>query len=470
MHQHPHVEALTSIARLIAGDLDLDRIVQAVTDGATVVSGAKFGAFLYNPVDGSDMLCAISGAPWDAFQIFGLPRNATDFQSTFRDTAAVRSEDIRLTPRSNETGSHYGVPQAHSSVASYLAAPVMSRFGEVLGGLFLAHDEPAAFTQEAEDIVVAIAVLAGLAIDNARVHQASQRLAALVESCDDAIYSIDLNGLLTSWNAAAQRLFGYRAEEVIGRPVTILIPHDHHAEAPPILERLRREERVHHYETARLRQDGGRIEISLTVSPIKDAQGRLVGASEIARDISERKLLIGEMDHRVKNTLAMVQALAALTLKSATSEEQGAFSGRLQALAGAYDLLRQENWNRAALHDVVERALRPFPKERFDISGPTVMLDGSRCQLLTMALHELATNAAKYGALSDGAGRVDIGWTTSGSRLQLGWREHGGPPVAPPGRNGFGSFLIEHSISGGEDRAQIQYAPTGVTCTLDMGL
>ena len=119
--------------------------------------------------------------------------------------------------------------------------------------------------------------------------EALRRLAAIVESADDAIIGKDLNGVITSWNDSARRIFGYTASEVIGKPVTILIPEERHDEEPRILESVRKGEPVHHYETIRQRKDGTLIEISLTVSPVKDADGRIIGASKIARDITERK-------------------------------------------------------------------------------------------------------------------------------------------------------------------------------------
>ena len=125
--------------------------------------------------------------------------------------------------------------------------------------------------------------------DLKQAEQASRRLAAIVESSEDAIISKDLNGIITSWNQAAEQLFGYTAEEVIGKPVTLLIPPERHDEEPGILERIRRGERIEHYETVRRRKDGSLLDISLTVSPIRDAKGNIVGASKIARDITRRK-------------------------------------------------------------------------------------------------------------------------------------------------------------------------------------
>jgi PAS domain S-box-containing protein len=170
--------------------------------------------------------------------------------------------------------------------------------------------------------------------DRKRADINAQKLASIVESSDDAIVSKDLDGIITSWNRGAEQLFGYRAEEVIGKPVSILIPADRLDEEPRILEQIRRGERVDHYETIRRRKDGRLLDISLTVSPIRDADGRIVGASKIARDITERKraqerqkLVVSEMKHRIKNTLATIQAIATQTLNQ-HAEERDAFIAR----------------------------------------------------------------------------------------------------------------------------------------------
>ena len=160
--------------------------------------------------------------------------------------------------------------------------------------------------------------------DRKHSEESDWRLAAIVENCDDAIVSKDLQGIIRSWNAGAQRLFGYSAEEVVGKPITILIPTDRQHEEPGILERIRRGERIEHYETVRQRKDGSLVDISLTVSPVKNANGEVIGASKIARDITERKrarelqkLFVDEMKHRIKNTLATVQAIATQTMRLA---------------------------------------------------------------------------------------------------------------------------------------------------------
>ncbi len=177
--------------------------------------------------------------------------------------------------------------------------------------------------------------------------ETAQRLAAIVESSDDAMLVKDLNGIITTWNNGAERLFGYTADETIGRPVTMLIPADRQNEEPNILARIRRGERIDHYETIRRRKDGSLVEISLTVSPVRDRAGRIVGASKVARDITERRraeeqqhLLIQEMDHRVKNLFTLAHGLVTLSARSAASPDELAstVSARLNALARAHAL------------------------------------------------------------------------------------------------------------------------------------
>ena len=204
-----------------------------------------------------------------------------------------------------------------------------------------------------------------------------QRLFAIIESSDDAVVSKNLDGIINTWNKGAQRLFGYEAAEIIGKPVLTLIPPHLHGEEATILARIRKGERIEHYETVRRRKDGSLVDISLTVSPLRDAQGRVVGASKIARDITERKrlqvqqaLLVGEMKHRVEDTLATVPAIASQSMRHIPRSDWSAFLARLQALATAHDILTTENWNRAPVHDIVQQVILPFDPARFDIDGP----------------------------------------------------------------------------------------------------
>jgi PAS domain S-box-containing protein len=318
--------------------------------------------------------------------------------------------------------------------------------------------------------------------DRKRADADAQRLASIVESSDDAIVSKNLNGIITSWNRGAERLFGYLAEEVIGKPVTILIPLDRIDEEPQIIERIRRGERIDHYDSVRRRKDGSLLDISLTISPLKDADGRIIGASKIARDITERKraqeqqkLLVNEMKHRIKNSLATIQAIATQTLNQ-HAKERDAFIARLHALDRAHDLLTSETWERAPLRAIVTRALEPFQEqhhERITIDGPAdLWLDSTKSVVVAMALHELATNAVKYGALSNGSGRVSLAWERhcQPDRVKLIWQESGGPEVSPPKQKGFGSHLIERAFARQLGGSELLFSPQGLSCALEVAL
>jgi PAS domain S-box-containing protein len=435
---HAEAEALNEVARIIGVELDLQKLVQTVTDIATRLTHAQFGAFFYNVLNEhgeSYMLYTLSGASRADFEKFGMmPRNTPVFGPTFTGAGPRRSDDIRKDPDYGKVAPHYGMPKGHLPVCSYLAVPVKSRSGEVLGGLFFGHPDPGIFTEAEERLAMGIAAHAAVAIDNARlfqkaeqeierrrkteeilrtseerltlavegaglgtwdvdidtghatwsrryfellgytpepdtpvtvemwrerVHpddlakaeaeaararaagdrytseyrivradtgeirllsefgvfvrtpdgrahrfvgislditermrqaQASLLLASIVDWSDDAIVSKNLDGVITSWNKGAERLFGYTAEEAIGRKIVdLVIPEDRQEEETNILARLAHGENVDHFETVRRRKDGRLIDVSLTISPLRDANSRITGASKIARDIGERK-------------------------------------------------------------------------------------------------------------------------------------------------------------------------------------
>lgn len=284
-------------------------------------------------------------------------------------------------------------------------------------------------------------------------------LAAIVEGSDDAIVSKDTDGLIRSWNPAAERLFGYRAEEIMGLPVSTLAPSDRLDELAGILARIHRGERVDHLETLRRRKNGELVPVLLTVSPVRDARGRIVGASKIIRDITEQQrarerqsLLIAELNHRVKNTLATVQAIARQMLRTADDLQSFGplFESRLMALSHAHSQLTAGAWSDVPVANLVEAVLRPFrgTEKAFELNGEAVMLPAGSVLMLALALHELATNAAKHGALSQAAGVVHISWRQetgrNGPEVLIEWRECGGPPILnAPTRRGFGLRLLQ---------------------------
>jgi PAS domain S-box-containing protein len=298
-----------------------------------------------------------------------------------------------------------------------------------------------------------------------RGEQAAQRLAAIVESSQDAIVAKDLNGIITSWNQGAERLFGYAAEEVIGKPITIVIPEDRLDEEPDILARIRRGERVEHFETVRRRKDGSPVEISLMISPIRNPRGEIVGASKIARDITELKqarerqtLLLREMSHRVKNLFALASAVITLSVRTARSPEELAeqVRNRLQALSRAHDLtlpdLKHEQATRpTTLNALVKTIISPYvdaDRGRVTTGGAEVTVGGHAVTSLALLLHELATNAAKYGALSVPSGHLDIAWSVGEGTLSLCWTERGEPGKGDAHTDGFGTWMVDGTVRG----------------------
>lgn len=225
--------------------------------------------------------------------------------------------------------------------------------------------------------------------------------------------------------------------------------------------------------------DGERRTLLMRASPLRDPSGAVQGAACAAADVTERqryeehlKLLVHEVNHRVKNTLAIVQSIALLTLKDdggATGHAD--FDQRLRALSAVHNLLTDENWDGARLGAVARASLKVHLgglRERISFAGPDFRVKPKSAVAISIALNELGTNALKYGALSIDGGSVDLRWSVAGGRFRLTWEELDGPPVTPPSRRGFGSRMIERGLAaelhGG---VRIDYRPAGVVCTID---
>jgi PAS domain S-box-containing protein len=294
------------------------------------------------------------------------------------------------------------------------------------------------------------------------------QLASVVETSDDAIITKDLNGIITSWNKGAERVFGYEASEVIGKPVSLLIPPDRPDEEPTILERLRKGQRIEHYETVRLRKDGAFIDISLSVSPLADAAGTIIGASKIARDITERKralaqqeMLVREMSHRVKNAFSVVNGILAISAQYSKPQSLVRdMQDRLAALARAHDLTRPGllafNWvhRPTTIHALIDAIFAPYVNtgplnelERVCVTGPDLPIQQQSITGLALLLYELATNAVKCGSLSVPSGSVQIDLSVTNGSFELEWKERGGPKLTErPDHEGFGTSLMRRIV------------------------
>lgn len=327
-----------------------------------------------------------------------------------------------------------------------------------------------------------------LSLDITERKQADLRnaqLAAIVASSIDAIVSIDFTDTILTWNKGAEQLFGYVAQEILGRKADFLVPEDLLPERRGIMQRLMTGEAIE-YQTQRCRKDGRKIEVWIRGAPVTGLDGNLVGGSLIIRDITAQKqreahvrLLMRELTHRSKNLLAVIQAMARQSLSLLTSPEEFVvrFSERLSGLAGSHDLLSSEDWEGASLVQLIRSQLQHYSElfgVRIHLEGPDLILKPEAAQNIGIALHELSTNAAKFGALSMDHGTITISWSlvmneNNERRVHMRWEERNGPPVVAPGHKGFGRMVMDRIIGqalGGVSEAQ--FAPDGVCWSLDV--
>jgi PAS domain S-box-containing protein len=296
------------------------------------------------------------------------------------------------------------------------------------------------------------------------------QLRAVAETSEDAIITKDLNGIIISWNKGAEGVFGYEADEVIGKSVSILIPPERHDEEPSILERIRRGQRIEHYETVRQRKDGTLIDISLSVSPLADATGVIVGASKIARDITEQKraqarqeLLLREMGHRVKNAFTIVNGMVGMSARYAKGQTLARdIQARLAALARAHDLTRpgllgaeSKQATPTTFRALIDAIFAPYldnspsrHSQRLSVTGPDAQIQEQSLTSLALVLYELATNAVKCGSLSLPTGSVQINLFVEKGKFELEWKERGGPKLTEtPNHEGFGTNLVRRVVT-----------------------
>ena len=315
--------------------------------------------------------------------------------------------------------------------------------------------------------------------------QIEQTSLILGSATDHAIITLNLGGRITGWNTGAERLLGYPAAKALGRSADIMFTPEDRASGVLVDELCRAlDEGRAVNERWHLRQDGSRFWASGSLTLLLDNAGQVRGFLSILRDCTETHateeraaLLLVEMQHRANNTFAAVRALAMHTARHTGRGEafHKPFAARIDALARSHELVSLTKTEGAFLEDLVWSCLRPYAgvPNRTTVTGPKVRLPAREALSLGLALHELATNAAKYGALGVSEGRVEVRWdwstATGGAApsIDIRWRERGGPLVKPPVRRGFGSRLIEHGLRqdlGGTP--QLDFEPEGVTCSM----
>lgn len=314
-----------------------------------------------------------------------------------------------------------------------------------------------------------------------QLRESEERFRMAVEAAPSGMVMTDGEGRIVMVNAQAESLFGYSRDELAGRMIELLVPERFKAGHPAYRHTYAHRPRARPMGAnrdlfARCR-DGSEVPVEIGLSPIETSEGTMTLAAVVdisgrKRAEAQRELLLAELNHRVKNTLAVVQGIAHQTFSQTDPEARKAFEGRLVALAVAHNLLTEANWENASLEQLVADSLHlDGPNgERVSLSGPRVLLPPREALAMAMALHELYTNAVKYGALSNDTGRVEINWSRGDgleNRLEFQWREHGGPPVTPPRRRGFGSFLLDRALARDLDgTVALAFEPRGLVCTI----
>jgi PAS domain S-box-containing protein len=312
----------------------------------------------------------------------------------------------------------------------------------------------------------------------------SERLQIAIEATGLGLWEYDIVADGLAWDARTREIYGIGPDG----PVTFasysaaLHPDDAEAQQAIYEAALRGENAGRYIREHRIIIPDGRSRwIEGAGRVVFDQGGQPLRVLGTVRDVTERVrarerqgVLLAELNHRVKNNLAMVQALASHTLRSTPDPAafREAFEARLQALAGAHDLLTQKAWVTAEFAEVIARALQPFPASALDIEGPAagVEVRPDLAVNLTLLVHELGTNAVKHGALSRHGGRIRIAWQATPGGVTLHWRETGGPPVTPPSRSGLGLRLIRRSITGAGGTAEVDYRPDGVVAVFAVPL
>jgi PAS domain S-box-containing protein len=326
-------ETLNRIGRTLTAELDLERVVQAVTDAATGVSGAQFGAFFYNrknEAGESYMLYALSGVPREAFARFPMPRNTAVFEKTFKGEGTLRSDDITKDPRYGKSGPHHGMPPGHLPVRSYLAVPVVSRSGEVHGGLFFGHPETGVFTERAERLVQGIASQAAIAIDNARLYRSLQdseeRFRNVVETQSEMVSRFRADGTLVFVNGAYARALGATPEAIVGRRFWDLVPPSEHAALKAMLDGLSPQRPEARIENRFDTEDGPRWTMWTNRAISFDGEGRLLEVQSTGIDITDRRRaeealreadrrkdeFLATLSHELRNPLAPIRSAVTL--------------------------------------------------------------------------------------------------------------------------------------------------------------
>ena len=340
-----------------------------------------------------------------------------------------------------------------------------------------------------QDVTERYRMLEAIGRSQHELREQQERWASTYEHAAIGIVEIDAEGRFLRVNEAICSIVGGTREELLGwKLFGRTHPDDRDVDGELYRKQVAGEIGFYSIEKRFIRRDGRTIWMGVRSSTVRDDDGKFLYGVRVVQDITERKeaeerqkLLVDELNHRVKNTLATVQSLATQTARGTDSPEEfrQAFEGRLIALSQAHDQLTLRHWRNADLRDIVKGSTAPYlsrPEEQIRIEGDAITLTPRVALTLALVLHELTTNASKYGALSVPEGRIEIGWRIEPQadkppRLNIEWQECAGPPVEAPARPGFGSRFIQGSVATElQGAARMEFEPQGLRCTLDIPL
>jgi PAS domain S-box-containing protein len=462
-------ELLSAGIAMVAEGIDADRIGYAEFDAAAGTIEI--------------LCCAIAEGVADISGRYPVPVFGGSINDDLATGAAIRIDEVAVDPRLADPD----VRRRYDAlgVASALVVP-LAVGRELKAMLFAHHGRPRTWTAHEEALLRAATDRIWQEVSRTRAETAlkasEQRYRLIFEQANDLIFTAGLDQTITECNAAAADALGIPREELIGRSIREFVSEEGFEQTTRMLHHKLDHGGTTRHDIAVHTPAGKRLYWEINSNLASGPDGKPIGLHAIARDVTERRqweerqrLLINELNHRVKNTLALVQGLALQSFKDGRpmAEARTSFQERLAALAAAHDLLTRESWEGATLEELVVEATAHCDSggDRVRVDGPAIRLRPKAAVSLAMALHELCTNATKYGALSVPEGSVDIGWSAADERLRISWRESGGPSVAPPGRRGFGFRMIERALSADlAGRAEIALDPDGLVCRIEAPL
>lgn len=471
--------ALAELAVQALSDAPANRLLPDLLAAVCDVLDAKLGALFES--SGSEEMLLVAGIGWPQKAV-GRCRIAS------KDApAATRA----LSGNGPETSQGPGLPPEVMSGLVGAGEIQKSAYAALEGSphpygvLAVYRTQDRDFAPEELEFLVRASALAAGKLKAAEQAREWAEAKTVVELSDDAIFTVQLDGTILSWNNGAQRTYGYSNEEATGRNIAMLVPPDRLPELSRILGELRAGRTVDRFETVQVTKFGRRVEAALTMQPRRDEDGQLSHVTTIVRDITQRRraeanrrLLLAELNHRVKNTLTTVVSIATQTLNRSESPELFVenFDGRVRALSRTHGLLTRTGWVGTDLRAVIEQLIGPHlggQPESAVLKGERVRLMPQAALALGLAIHELATNAARYGALSTRGGRVLVSWSVKledeGEVLQIEWLEAGGPKPKEDASPGFGSELIQRSMAyelGGS--ADLVIGAHGARCSISI--